>query len=47
MDKRERVIIVDGLTVRYGDNMVLDNVSFEVYKGEIFVIAGGLSLIHI
>ena len=41
MDKRERVIIVDGLTVRYGDNTVLDNVSFEVYKGEIFVIAGG------
>ena len=41
MDKREQVIIVDGLTVRYGDNTVLDNVSFEVYKGEIFVIAGG------
>ena len=41
MDKREPVIIVEGLTVKYGDNMVLDNVSFEVYKGEIFVIAGG------
>ena len=41
MDKREPVIIVEGLTVQYGDNMVLDNVSFEVYKGEIFVIAGG------
>jgi phospholipid/cholesterol/gamma-HCH transport system ATP-binding protein len=41
MDKRERVIIVEGLTVQYGDNTVLDNVSFEVYKGEIFVIAGG------
>ena len=41
MDKREPVIIVEGLTVRYGDNTVLDNVSFEVYKGEIFVIAGG------
>jgi len=41
MDKREPVIIVEGLTVRYGDNTVLDNVSFEVYKGEIFVIVGG------
>jgi phospholipid/cholesterol/gamma-HCH transport system ATP-binding protein len=41
MDKRETVISVQGLTVRYGDNTVLDNVSFEVYKGEIFVIAGG------
>ncbi len=41
MDKREPVIIVEGLTVQYGDNVVLDNVSFEVYKGEIFAIAGG------
>ncbi len=41
MNRREPVIIVEGLTVRYGDNAVLDNVSFEVYKGEIFVIAGG------
>jgi len=41
MDKRETVISVQGLTVRYGDNAVLDNVSFEVYKGEIFVIVGG------
>jgi len=41
MDKQEPVIVVEKLTVRYGDNTVLDNVSFEVYKGEIFVIAGG------
>jgi len=41
MDGRETVISVEGLTVRYGDNTVLDNVSFEVYRGEIFVIAGG------
>lgn len=41
MDRRETVISVEGLTVRYGDNTVLDNVSFEVYRGEIFVIAGG------
>lgn len=41
MNAREPVITVKGLTVRYGDNTVLDNVSFEIYKGEIFVIAGG------
>jgi phospholipid/cholesterol/gamma-HCH transport system ATP-binding protein len=41
MDGRETVISVEGLTVRYGDNTVLDNVSFEVYRGEIFDIAGG------
>ncbi len=41
MEKRNTVVSVQGLTVRYGDNTVLDNVSFDVYKGEIFVIAGG------
>src|SRR5512136_2666368 len=41
MEKRETVISVQGLTVRYGDNTVLDNISFEVFKGEIFVIVGG------
>lgn len=35
------VISVEGLTVRYGDNTVLDNVAFEVKAGEIFVIMGG------
>ncbi len=32
---------MEGLTVRYGDNTVLDQVSFEVNPGEIFVIMGG------
>ncbi len=41
MGKQDPVIRVEGLTVRYGDNTILDNVSFEVYRGEIFVIAGG------
>lgn len=41
LDRREPVIKVESLTVRYGDNTILDNVSFEVYRGEIFVIAGG------
>jgi phospholipid/cholesterol/gamma-HCH transport system ATP-binding protein len=37
----EPVITVEGLTVRYGDNTILDNVSLEVLRGEILVIAGG------
>ena len=35
------VIKVEGLTVRYGDNTILENVNFEVQTGEIFVIMGG------
>ncbi len=41
MSTQEAVIRVEGLTVQYGDNVILNNVSFEVYRGEIFVIAGG------
>ncbi len=38
---REAVIEVDGLTVRFGDNLVLDQVSLSVARGEVVVIAGG------
>ncbi|HEX2964334.1 MAG TPA: ATP-binding cassette domain-containing protein [Syntrophorhabdaceae bacterium] len=41
MSKRETAISVRGLTVKYGENTILENVSFDVYKGELFVIAGG------
>ncbi len=34
-------ITVEGLTVRYGENTILDNVSLEVTRGEVLVIAGG------
>jgi len=37
----EAVIEVQGLTVRYGDNVVLENLSLRVFKGEILVILGG------
>ena len=37
----EPVILVRGLTVRYGENTILDNVDLQVNKGEILVIAGG------
>lgn len=35
------VIIVEGLTARYGDVTILEDVSFEVYRGERFMMLGG------
>ncbi len=35
------VIIVEGLTARYGDVTILEDVSFEVCRGERFMILGG------
>jgi phospholipid/cholesterol/gamma-HCH transport system ATP-binding protein len=34
-------IEVSQLSVRYGDNLILDQIDFEVGKGEVFVILGG------
>jgi len=34
------IITVKNLTQRFGDNVVFENVSFEVYKGEVLVIVG-------
>ncbi len=35
------IIEVQNLTAGYGDDVILDNVSFSIYEGEILVIAGG------
>jgi len=35
------IIVVKNLTQRFGNNIVFENVSFEVYKGEVLVIVGG------
>lgn len=35
------IILVDGLTARFGDNTILEGVSFQVNRGEILVILGG------
>ena len=40
MDNK-RIITVEEMTARYGDMLVLDALSFEVARGEIFVILGG------
>ncbi len=37
----EKIIEVRDLVVRYGDRTVIDGVSFDVHRGEIFVILGG------
>lgn len=37
----EPIIRVEDLTVAYGDNVVLENINFEVRPGEIFIILGG------
>ena len=36
----EAVITVDGLSAAYGDKKVLENISFQVFRGEIFVVVG-------
>ncbi|HBZ68376.1 MAG TPA: polyamine ABC transporter ATP-binding protein [Deltaproteobacteria bacterium] len=41
MAEQEAIIRVEDLTVRYGDRLILDRISFEVYRGEIFAILGG------
>src|SRR6201987_4358917 len=37
----DTIIRVEGLTAGYGDFVLLDNVSFDVRRGEVFVILGG------
>jgi len=38
---REPIIQVRNLTAGYGDDLILDDLSFDVYRGEILVILGG------
>jgi phospholipid/cholesterol/gamma-HCH transport system ATP-binding protein len=38
---KEVIIRVENLTAAYGDTVVIDNISFDVKKGEVFVILGG------
>ena len=41
VEQREPIIHVVNLTAGYDGNVILEHVSFEVYKGEVFVIVGG------
>lgn len=37
----QAIIQARDLTARYGEDMILDRISFDVYEGEIFVVLGG------
>jgi phospholipid/cholesterol/gamma-HCH transport system ATP-binding protein len=39
--EKKPVIVVDKLTAGYGENIILEDVSLEVFSGEILVILGG------
>jgi phospholipid/cholesterol/gamma-HCH transport system ATP-binding protein len=39
--EQDAIISVRGLTAAYGDDVILEDVSFEVSRGEVFVILGG------
>lgn len=41
MSEQQTIITVENMTARYGERLVLDSLSFEVNRGEIFVILGG------
>jgi phospholipid/cholesterol/gamma-HCH transport system ATP-binding protein len=41
IDYNNPVIQVRDLTVGYGDFVILENLNFEIYQGEVFVILGG------
>lgn len=40
-DNTEKIIAVDSLSVGYEETLVLENISFSVSKGEVFIILGG------
>lgn len=41
MDKKQPIIKVENFTAAFGDNVVIDDISFDVYEGERFIILGG------
>lgn len=40
-EKRETIVEVRDLTAAYGGTVILNQISFEVYRGEVFIIVGG------
>ncbi|RPJ16903.1 MAG: ATP-binding cassette domain-containing protein [Desulfobacteraceae bacterium] len=41
METKEKVIQVKNLIAKYGDEVILNNISLDVFAGEVFVILGG------
>ncbi len=41
MEDKKPIIKVENFTAAFGDNVVIDDISFDVYEGERFIILGG------
>ena len=41
MEERKPIIKVENFTAAFGENVVIDNISFEVFEGERFIVLGG------
>ena len=41
INNKEIIITVEDFTAAFGENIIIDDISFNVFKGEIFVILGG------
>ena len=41
IDRSNEYIRIEGVTKRFGEFVAVDNVSLNVYKGEIFCLLGG------
>ena len=41
MEDKKPIIKVENFTAAFGDNVVIDNISFDVYEGERFIVLGG------
>ena len=41
MDERTPIVEVRNLVAHYGDTLILDDISFQVQRGEVFLVIGG------
>ncbi len=41
MEDKKTIIKVENFTAAFGDNVVIDDISFDVYEGERFIVLGG------
>jgi len=41
MEDKKPIIKVENFTAAFGDNVVIDDISFDVYEGERFIVLGG------
>jgi len=41
MENKKPIIKVENFTAAFGENVVIDNISFDIYEGERFIVLGG------